>query len=300
MKLGAVVESNCLEVAAVAADCSGCSARDLVLGARCELLDDRESSLSFHQSENAMSQIAANNSIAFPVPDTSTSLDFNRSVPDRPLAGEHSTGVVAAITLARELGHDASVPPQGSPGLLVPSNASVDRLVTDTKRACLGQDPGNLLCAPLATEHRRHPPHVFGAELRASAAASTPGNSVAVSFLGSVVSIAMGRVAPHLAPNRGRVSPEQSRYVRLRTSGYSLGGNDVPFFLGELAIRFHGCNPFPSRMRRQPVSPLPALCMKVLHLLCESAMPNLTMHRTSNSRLRRLLLPGDCGRSASR
>lgn len=28
--------------------------------------------------------------------------------------------------------------------------------------------------------------------------------------------------------------------------------------------------------------------------------PNLTMHRSGNSRLRRLLLPGDCGRSVAR
>src|SRR4249920_3295498 len=107
MKLGAVVESDGLEVAAVAADCSGCRARDLVFGARCELLDDGETGLSLHRRENAMSQITTHDSVAFPVPDTSTPLDFNGSVANGPLAGEHSAGVMAAITLACELGHDA-------------------------------------------------------------------------------------------------------------------------------------------------------------------------------------------------
>jgi hypothetical protein len=58
-----------------------------------------------------------------------------------------------------------------------------------------------------------------------------------------------------------------------RTSAHPQCCDPVSFFLGELAIR-HGCNPFPGRMRKQSVSPLPTPIQEVLHLLCESATPN--------------------------
>jgi hypothetical protein len=68
-------------------------------------------------------------------------------------------------------------------------------------------------------------------------------------------------------------------------SAYSPGGNQVSFFLGELVIQ-HGCNPFPGRMRRQLVSPLPTPVQKVLHLLCESTRPNPSVNRTRRFMLR--------------
>ena len=62
-------------------------------------------------------------------------------------------------------------------------------------------------------------------------------------------------------------------------AAHLLCGNQVSFFLGELVIQ-HGCNPFPGRMRKQPVSPLPTSIQKLLHLLCESAVPDEAANRT--------------------
>src|SRR5437879_164928 len=59
-----------------------------------------------------------------------------------------------------------------------------------------------------------------------------------------------------------------------------MRGNEVSFFLGELVIGSHGCNPLLGGMRRQLVSPLPTFVQKVLHLLCESAMPFHSMEGT--------------------
>jgi hypothetical protein len=64
-----------------------------------------------------------------------------------------------------------------------------------------------------------------------------------------------------------------------RVAAHPLCRNQVSFFLGELVIR-HGCNPFPGRMERQPVSLAPQPLQRVLHLLCESARPNLTVNPT--------------------
>ncbi len=283
MKLGTVVEGEGLEHLTVAPEGPRGRAGHLILVARLELLDDRESGLALDQREHAVTLVAAHDGVAFPVPGALAPFDLDRPVADRPLPRKYPARIVAAVTLAGELGHDARLAPQGPTGPLVPPDSPIDRLVTDTKLTRLGQDPRDLFSAPLATQHRGHPRHIFSAEVRAASAAPTSRNRVAVRLLGAVVTVGMGRVAPHLATDCGGVAHQQSRNVRLRTSSHSLSGNDVPFLLGELAIRFHGCNPFPSRMRRQPVSSLPTLLTKVLHLLCESATPNDALDRPTTA-----------------
>src|SRR5437588_8026480 len=95
---------------------------------------------------------------------------------------------------------------------------------------------------------------------------------VAVRFLGAVLAIVVGRIAPQFAADRAAVAPEKLSDVRLRAAAHELRGNRVSFFLGELVIR-HGCNPFTGRMERRQYHWLPTLVQSALHLLCESARP---------------------------
>jgi hypothetical protein len=92
-------------------------------------------------------------------------------------------------------------------------------------------------------------------------------------FLGAVFVIVVRPIAPQLAADRAAIAVERACNFRLRITAHKLRGNRVSFFLGELVIR-HGCNPFPGRMRKQSVSPLPTPIQEVLHLLCESASFN--------------------------
>jgi hypothetical protein len=101
-------------------------------------------------------------------------------------------------------------------------------------------------------------------------------------FLGAVVAVVVGRIAPQLARNRAAVAPQHAGHLGRRITAPPLCRNQVSFFLGELVIR-HGCNPFPGRMRRQLVSPLPTFVQRVLHLLCESAGTPTTVIRNNRT-----------------
>ena len=157
---------------------------------------------------------------------------------------------------------------------------SVDRLVTDAQCAGLFAHPGDLLGAEPSAQQSRHPRHVGRTEVRAAATAATPGRRVAVRFLGPVVAVVVGRVASQLPTDRAGVALQQTRDPDLRNSAHPMRGDPVSFFLGELVVRFHGCNPVPGRMRRRSVSPLPTFLQEVGHLLCESATPNPAVERT--------------------
>ena len=226
-----------------------------------------------------MSQVAAHHGVALPVAEAPTSFDFSGPVADGSLAGQYAPGIVAAVALATKLAHDARVSPQVASGALVPADAPVDRFVTDAQRALLLERARNLLGAPLAPQQAGYASHVDGAEARPAATSTTPGNGVAVCFFGAVVAIVVRRVAPQFTGDRAAVPAEHAGRRGGRMAAHLLCGNQVSFFLGELVIQ-HGCNPFPGRMRKQPVSPLPPSVQKLLHLLCESAAPNPSVNRT--------------------
>jgi hypothetical protein len=63
-------------------------------------------------------------------------------------------------------------------------------------------------------------------------------------FLGAILAVVVGRVAPQFAGNRAAVPSEHLGDLRRRMAAHALRGNQVSFFLGELVIR-HGCNPLP-------------------------------------------------------
>ena len=97
VELGAVVEGEGLEVAAVTSDGAGGGVRDFVHGPGLELLDDGVAGLAFDQGEHAVMQVAAHHGVAFPVADAAEQFDFQRSLGDGSLAWEHASGIVVAM-----------------------------------------------------------------------------------------------------------------------------------------------------------------------------------------------------------
>jgi len=280
VEFGAIVEGERLELAAVVADGTRCRSRHLVGVTGSQLLDDRVPGLAFQQREHAMPQVAAHDRVAFPMSDVLAPFDFHRAVANRPLAGQDAPGIMAAVALAPEFAHDARVAPQVTARPFIPANAPVDGLVADVQRAALPEHAGDLLGTPFSAQQPRHLRHLRDAEVRTPATAPATGRSVAVRLLGPVHAVVTGYVAPQFPHDRAAVAPQQAGSVRRRISARPLRGDQVSFFLGELVIRRHGCNPVPGRMRRQLVSPLPTRFQDVLHLPCESARPNPALNRT--------------------
>ena len=116
VELGAVVEGDGLEVAAVTADGAGGGVRDLVHGAGLEFLDDGVAGFAFDLRAHAVMHVAAHHGVAFPMADVLAQFDLGRPVTDRPLAGEQAPGIMAAVALATELAEDAGVAPQVAAG----------------------------------------------------------------------------------------------------------------------------------------------------------------------------------------
>src|SRR5207248_2027236 len=132
-------------------------------------------------------------------------------------------------------------------------------------------------CNPFPGRMRRQPvspaPHLLQRKLHLLCESATPNHSL------------------NWTARRRRLRVVRSAPVSLVQIGlatHALRGNQVSFFLGELVIR-HGCNPFPGRMRRQPVSPAPHLLQRKLHLLCESATPNHSLNWTARRRRLRVV-----------
>src|SRR5438067_8780102 len=205
-----------------------------------------------------MAHIAAHDGVAFPMADLFAPFHFNGPLDDRALAGQRPSEIDAAIALAPELAHDPGMAPQLTTGALVPADAPVDGFVTDAQRAVLSEHAGDLFGAPLLAKQPCHQRHVFDAEARSSSTSSSSCRRVAMRFLGAVLVVVVRPIAPQLAADRAPIAPEQLRDLRLRTAAHKLRGTRVSFLLGELVIR-HGCNPFPGRMERQPVSLAPHL-----------------------------------------
>ncbi len=271
MEFGAVIEGERLEPATVAADRAGRGARYLLGVARGKLLDDGVSGFPLDQREHAMAQVAAHHRIALPVADAPACFDLCGTIANGPLAGQHAPGIVAAVALAPEFAHDPGMAPQVTTGSFIPANAPVDRLVADAQRAPFLEHTRDLFGAPFAAYQSRHPRQILGAEVRPAATSSAPGNGVAMRLLGAIIAVVVRHVAAQFPPDRAAMATQRARNLRCRTAAHPLRGDQVSFFLGELVIR-HGCNPFPGRMRRQPVSPAPHLLQRKLHLLCESAL----------------------------
>ena len=250
VELGAVVKGDGLESAAVSPDGPGGRARNFGLVASAQLLDDRVAGLALHQGEQTMPQVTTHDGIAFPVANALAARHFGRPLTNGPLARHHPAGVVAAVALAADLAHDAGMAPQLTASLPIPTNMPVDRLVADVQHAILPEHPGDLFRAPLAAHQPDHPRHVHRTEPRAPAAASTARICVAMGLLRSIVAVVMGNVAPQFAHDGAAVPPHRARNLRSPNTASQLRRNPVSFFLGELVIRFHGCNPVPGRMRR--------------------------------------------------
>ena len=280
VELGAIVESDGLEVAAVTADSAGGGVRDFVHGAGFELLDDGVAGFAFDQREDAVMHVAAHHGVAFPVANALAQFGLGRPITDWSLAGEHAPGIMAAVALATEFAEDAGVVPQVAAGPLVPANLPVDRLVTDAQATRPFPYPDDLLGTEPTAHQPRDLSHVGRAEVGAAAAAATPGGSIAVRFLRAVLGVMSGDIAAQFPADGARVTLQLPGDLGARASAHPQRRDPVSFFLGELVIRRHGCNPVPGRMRRQLVSPLPTQIQDVLHLPCESASPFHSVNRT--------------------
>ena len=238
--------------------------------------------------------VTTHDGIALPVPDGLAKLGFEWPLEDGAFAGQHAPEVEAAVTFAPELADDSGIAPQVAAGALVPSDATVDGLVADAQHAALSQRADDLLGTPPAADELSDGGHVGGTEVSAASAAAASGNGVAMGLLGPVLQVMVGAVATQPARDGAGVPGERAGDVRLRITGHGKAGDGVSFFLGELVIRRHGCNPFPGRMRKHLVSPLPTSFQRALHLLCESAMPNPAFERTRRSIPRRQAASNHC------
>ena len=183
--------------------------------------------------------------------------------------------------------HDAGVAPQVSTGTFVPSDTAVDRLAADGQAAGVSPHAGDLLGAVSTANQRGYLSHFGDTDVSATAASTSTRRGVAVGLLGSVHGVVVGEVTSQFAPDRTGVALQTPGDLCVRASGHSEGRNCVSFFLGELVVRRHGCNPVPGRMRRRSVSPLPTHFGDVLHLPCESTMPNHRVNRTAGGRWRK-------------
>jgi hypothetical protein len=90
VKLGAVVERECFEVAAMPADGARGRPRHLLGVASGQLLDDRETGLTLDQREHAMSKVTSHDGVAFPMTDALSLLDFQRPLGNAAFAGQYA------------------------------------------------------------------------------------------------------------------------------------------------------------------------------------------------------------------
>ena len=90
MELGAVVEGDRLETGAMFLDGLQGGLGNGSGGSRVQLFDDGEAGLSFNEGENAVVEIAADHSIAFPMTELQTGFDLRWALRDMPLTRENS------------------------------------------------------------------------------------------------------------------------------------------------------------------------------------------------------------------
>src|ERR1700752_578160 len=163
-----------------------------------------------------MAQIATHHGIAFPVADVFASLDLDGALGDRALAGQYASGVDAAIALASELAQDASMAPQVAAGMLIPTDAPIDRLVADAQAALIAQRAGDLFGAPLLAQQPRHQRHIFHGEVRSAPAAAAARHRIAMRFLGAIFAVVVGPITAQLATDRAAIAIKQLRDLFLR------------------------------------------------------------------------------------
>src|SRR5882672_3203713 len=174
-----------------------------------------------------MAQIAAHDGVAFPVTDMLTAFHLDRPLGDRALARQYASGVDAAIALASEFAQDAGVAPQVTADPLVPTDASIDRLMADAQPTLIAQRARDLFGAPLLAQQPRHQRHIFHAEPRPPSTPSSSRHGVAMRFLGAVLAVVAGPIAAQFAADRAAIAAEQLRDLRSRAAAHKLRGNRV-------------------------------------------------------------------------
>src|SRR5438309_1600173 len=101
--------------------------------------------------------------------------------------------------------------PQVAADPFIPTNAAVDCFVTYTQRAPFLEHAGNLLRAPFAAYQPRQLGHVSGAELGAAPTSPPACHGIVVGFLGAIVAVVVGRIAPQFAGDGAAVASQHAR-----------------------------------------------------------------------------------------
>src|ERR1035437_8553704 len=208
VELRAVVEGDCLKLAAHAPDDPGRRCRDFGRGSGLELSDQGETTLALHQRQEAMLGTGAHHGVHFPVADPAALVDDGGALGDVPLAQQDPPRRPAAITLPSHLRHDPGVPEERSSLALVATQASIDRLVTRDELPLGPEFAHDLLRAPTSSQGDVDQAQYDIAELRPAPSPPSSRHGVALSLLGPIGPV-MGRpVTPHLSAD-GATRPPQ-------------------------------------------------------------------------------------------
>ena len=164
-------------------------------------------------------------------------------------------------------------------------HVAVDRLLAHGLLTPCSAPAHDLLRAPFPPEQPLHLAPLPPRELAALSRAPAPGHRVLLRLVGPVRSVVPGRVALSLAADRRCRAAQHPADLSAAVPRLKHVGHGVSFAVGELAIHLSAS---PScRLRKLSVLPtLPPHLLKVLHLVCQTAAPNLSIERTGLSQLR--------------
>ena len=197
----------------------------------------------FDQRDQAMGRSAAHDGIALPVAQLAALLDRRGTLGDVRLTQQDTACRPAAIALAADLGHDPGIAIERSTAALVVAQAPIDRLVARHSQPASPEAADDLFRTPEPFQCSLDPTLHLRTEPQPAPAAAPACQRIPVSLAGSVAPIVGCRIAPQLAADRARRTPQQSGNLSLVHARHAMGRNAISFFLGELVIR-HGCNPF--------------------------------------------------------
>src|SRR6266480_5832157 len=102
VELGAIVERERVEVAAVATNRTRGSSRHLLLSACAQLFDDCVAGLTLDQRKHTMAQIATHHGVAFPMADLLPSFHLDRPLVNGAFAWQYASRIAATIAFAPE------------------------------------------------------------------------------------------------------------------------------------------------------------------------------------------------------
>jgi len=206
-------------------------------GSSGELTDDGEASLTVDEREQAV-LVGTENCVSLEVSNAGTILGAWRSLRDRLLTGEPSSGIIAAVAFAAFLACTAQVAVEGASTPFVHPDVAVDGLVTDGEQAESAKPAADLLWTEVLSQPRFDElPVARGEALIATGLGASPARFLACRV--PAIATVFPSITLEFPVDRAAMATQGVSDRRRPESLFPQGRERISLFRGELVVGPH-------------------------------------------------------------